>query len=361
MIRSFEIENFKLFQNFRVDGLGRITILGGRNNVGKSSLLEALFLYHDRFNPQMSLRHMGWRGLRRYTSDPQSFFAPLFYRFDTSNMLCLEAHDGEHARRLEIRFVVSSKLRRAQLRTVDEAPERSAVHTSEGNNLAGDILEVTYSEDRRQVNSGTVKVGAAELFLKLEHELEGPPPPVAVYIGTRMQSSPGQDAQQFGAMDARGETGVVVDILRILDPHLRSLTTIAAGDAALVHADIGFDKKIPVYFLGDGITRLLRAVLGMAHARGGVLLLDDIDSGLHHSVLPKVWHALSEASERFDCQLIATTHSYACLRAAESGLSGYLDPDFVYIRLDQTPTGIKPVKYSFDELGSAIGLDLEVR
>lgn len=361
MIRSFQIENFKLFENFDIDGLARVTILGGRNNVGKSSLLEALFLYHDRLNPKMSLRHMSWRGIRRYASDVQSFFAPLFYRFDASRVLCLEAHDGEHARRVEISVVVSGRLRRAQLHTVDEPPGRSAVHTSDTADVAGDVLKVIYLQDGREVNSGVIRLEAAELSLKLEHEPEGSPGIVAVYIGTRMQSSPQEDAERLGALDLRGEAQVVVDFLKTLDPEIRSLSVIPVGGASLVHADVGLGKKIPVYFLGDGVTRLLAVVLGMAHARGGVLLLDDLDSGLHHSVLSKVWVALAEACQRFDCQLIATTHSYSCLKAAQSGLRDLLDPDFVYIRLDPTDTGIKPVSYTFDQLGAAIELDLEVR
>lgn len=355
MISSFEINNFKLFQSFKVDGLARMTILGGPNGVGKSSLLEAIFVHHDRFNPEMSLRHMGWRGLRQYASDPQSFFAPLFFRFDTSNVLSLESQDGMASNRLEIRVKMSSRLRRAHLQTVDRVP----AHASETADQSSDVLELKYFKGDTQVNSGHVSLRASELSLNLEREPGELTP--AVYLGTRMQSTPAEDVERLGALERKGETDLVVEKLKLVDPSIRSLTTIVAGKLPLVHADIGLNEKVPVYFLGDGVTRFLSILLGMAHARGGVLLLDDIDSGLHHSVLQKVWHALDEASHAFDCQLIATTHSYACLRAAREGLQGLLDPDFAFIRLEPTPSGIKAVNYSFDELGTAIDLDLEVR
>ena len=60
MIEAVTLENFRLFRHIHLDGLAPITLVGGQNNIGKTSLLEALFLFHDRLNPEMVLRLHGW-------------------------------------------------------------------------------------------------------------------------------------------------------------------------------------------------------------------------------------------------------------------------------------------------------------
>ncbi len=47
MIDGIRINNFRSFRNLTMNGLKRITLISGRNNVGKSTTLEALFLMRD--------------------------------------------------------------------------------------------------------------------------------------------------------------------------------------------------------------------------------------------------------------------------------------------------------------------------
>jgi AAA15 family ATPase/GTPase len=68
--------------------------------------------------------------------------------------------------------------------------------------------------------------------------------------------------------------------------------------------------------MGEGMVRLLSLVLEITNASGGVVLVDEIENGLHHSVLTKVWRAVGEASRRSNTQIFATTHSWECIRAA---------------------------------------------
>ncbi len=82
MITDVLIRNFKCFNHLTIPDLGRITLIAGKNNVGKTALLEALFLLLDRQRPDMILRQYGWRGI-----DPSSgqvippFIPPEYYGF----------------------------------------------------------------------------------------------------------------------------------------------------------------------------------------------------------------------------------------------------------------------------------------
>ncbi len=50
MLQSLKIEGFRGFQNFEMANLGRINLLVGKNNSGKTSILEAILIYVSRFD-----------------------------------------------------------------------------------------------------------------------------------------------------------------------------------------------------------------------------------------------------------------------------------------------------------------------
>ena len=51
MITKLSLENFKGFKYLEVPETSTITLIGGQNNIGKTSLLEGIFLFYDVGNP----------------------------------------------------------------------------------------------------------------------------------------------------------------------------------------------------------------------------------------------------------------------------------------------------------------------
>ena len=106
------------------------------------------------------------------------------------------------------------------------------------------------------------------------------------------RSSAAEDAQLFGLLDIEGSSGHLIDFTRQFFPDVRSLTSIAAGEG-MIYADVGLPKKIPLPALGDGAARLVSYYLAAFHVKsGGILLLDEVGSGIHHSQLPRLWEGL---------------------------------------------------------------------
>ena len=125
----------------------------------------------------------------------------------------------------------------------------------------------------------------------------------------------------------------------------------------MIWGDIGLSELVPLPLLGDGIARLARVVLGLAQAEGGVLLVDEIENGIHHSILPKMWHVIDEASKQFATQLFATTHSFECLEAADATVG----PQLALHRLELDDLHSKCVTYARDDIKAAVRHGLEVR
>jgi len=76
--------------------------------------------------------------------------------------------------------------------------------------------------------------------------------------------------------------------------------------------------RIPIGTLGEGIWRLLGIALALVRARGGTLLIDEIDTGLHYSIMSKMWRLVLETAQRLDVQVFATTHSRDCFESLAS-------------------------------------------
>ena len=82
MISSVSIKNFKGFQNFHIKGLAPITLIGGKNNVGKSSFLEALFLLYSAYAPQAFGQQFSLRGAGNLYHNTIENWAVMFYNGD---------------------------------------------------------------------------------------------------------------------------------------------------------------------------------------------------------------------------------------------------------------------------------------
>jgi predicted ATPase len=171
-----------------------------------------------------------------------------------------------------------------------------------------------------------------------------------------------EDANRFGLLDVLGRQDRVVDFLRVLEPRLRGLSSVALGDQSLVHGDIGIGRKIPVAFMGDGMARAMSLVLAIATTEQGIVLLDEAENGIHHHVMAKVWESVARAAQEFDCQLVATTHSYECLQAAAIGLAAAnMREEFRYVRLDREGEDIVAKTYTHAMAEAAFERGWELR
>ncbi|MHC4799225.1 MAG: AAA family ATPase, partial [Planctomycetota bacterium] len=91
-----------------------------------------------------------------------------------------------------------------------------------------------------------------------------------------------------------------------------------------------------------------------------VLLIDEIENGVHWSVLEKMWRSIGDAAKQYNCQIIATTHSDECLQSAHKGLEMFSN-DFHYIRLDRKEDEFIGITFNYHMFGEAITSNMEVR
>ena len=141
--------------------------------------------------------------------------------------------------------------------------------------------------------------------------------------GTILQPRGGnvnEDAVRLGQLRKQKRGDLLLEALRVLEPGCRRSRTSASSGAPMIWVDIGLRELVPLPTMGAGMTHVTRMVLAAAMVPDGVVLVDEIENGLHHSVLPDVWRVVGKTAEQFNVQFFATTHSFECVQAAHEAL-----------------------------------------
>jgi ABC-type uncharacterized transport system ATPase subunit len=152
--------------------------------------------------------------------------------------------------------------------------------------------------------------------------------------------------------------------LRLVHPDLEALHFPGASGhqtrSPLVKLS-GLGRQVPLLALGDGVLRLLTIAIGLATTAGGILLLDEIDTGLHYSIQRELWRMVCATAARLGVQVFATTHSWDCVTAfqhavrQEPSVEGYLH------RLQAVPDRVVVTSFDNEQLAAATESDIEVR
>ena len=308
MYKSITIENFRCFDFITLDRLERINLIGGTNNVGKTALLEAFFLRFGLNSLELPLRLNILRGMvRQETFDLQDICQWLFYDRRSDRVIqIITTDEEERSSKLKLRLTNAADLRFIPLnyklnqkRTIKDLE----LKYEEGEEtLIWKVFLTIDSEEPEEFKLGLkVEQGEIKLF------------PQSEFISSRLRNYPPEDAEGFSQLEADKRQKEVIEILKILEPRLNDLTVLVTGGMPTIYGDIGLSYLVPIPLMGEGMSRLLSIVLSIMNAGDGTILIDEIENGLHHSILEKIWEAIALAARKSNAQIFATTHSWECV------------------------------------------------
>jgi AAA15 family ATPase/GTPase len=369
MLQSLHIKGFKCFKDLQLTDISRVTLVSGKNNIGKTSLLESIFLFYNTADPAMFFRPLELRGIKLSFTDAESLFASLFADFNVDNSISIELADGTYTAKMSI-SINPTNVQKAVSADIPNTGDTTTPAKTDVTTATSYSLNIHY-----EVSSGSqedVTIVVRQTPNNIQFYLE--PHPVTI-IPAEMQHRvvfcplhKGMDyaaeAKLLNQTDIKSNMNRIVSFLQVVEPKLRGLTPIAVHpQASNIYADLqGTNRKVPLAFLGSGISRLLSIILAIATANNGIVLIDEIDIGIHRSIITKVWEGIFRAAQDFNCQIIATTQSYECLIAACEGASqAQAEDDLCYIRVENYKNNIVTKHYPFEILGTALGHNWEVR
>ncbi len=356
MINNLTFENFRGLKKIHLPELGQVTLISGKNNAGKSSILEGIFLAIDHIAPESFVKINRFRGLSMST-DPSVLWAPMFYDLNTKETLriSMQLDDVEtvltYSR--DDSFVPSDAAGAPQDVFNQFISSAKSTYTLKFHFSHGD-----YTEDGHFVVSSS---GVLRNVHTSSDNNQLLPMPFTQYINASIINNDSVITEWFGKLEIEGKKQQVIDVLRIIDASICDISTIAFQGQIQLYAKMG-EKLLPLKLAGDGINKLLFIVLSIIANPNSVILIDEIETGFHFSMYAKLWEIISIVAQKNNCQIIATTHSYECINGAIDGIeTANMQNAFCYYRIERADGENKAFRYSGDLVRSAINFSMEVR
>lgn len=349
MLERLHIRKFRGLHDLKVKGLDRVNVVAGRNNAGKTTLLEAIFLLTGAANPRHAVNGHVVRMDPRAASSAsiwESFWAPMFFDLNVEEPLTVS---GYHS------VVGDMTLSVALARPVTTEMPRGGHDRPIMNDRPFErALRFTYTDPR----AGQLENQARETAENVEFDLNDTHVPFGVAILQPRSGNVNEDAVLLGRLRKQKRGDLLLEALRVLEPRLQAVEDSASSGAPMIWVDIGLRELVPLPTMGAGLTHVTRMVLAAAMVPDGVVLVDEIENGLHHSVLHDVWRVIGKTAEQFNVQFFATTHSFECVQAAHKALGS---DGFRLHRLDIVEGENRCVTYGPEAIDAAIRHNLEVR
>ncbi len=357
LISNLEIENFRGIQKLSIKDMRRLVLLSGNNNVGKSSVLEAIFLMMDHLSPDSFSRMNNFRGLSIPTNGV-SMWEPLFYQMNPDNTIRIKTTRGDDTLTLSYekddsyvpamnggmpKNVIGSfqySAKRDYTLRFDFRAEGTADYTETGHYTTsenGTLREIADDNGDKQLMRLTYTTFINNYFVRTDRAI----------------------LDRMGKAEINGEKQKIIGFLKRIDPSISDIVTLSVSGIPQLFVNTN-KKLLPVQFSGDGINKLLYIVLSIMDAKNGIVLVDEIDTGFHYSMYKDLWKIVSDVSRDYNCQVIASTHSYENIMGAIEGVKDYPE-EFSYYRLGYDKDGLKSFRSSYDLLKSALRSDMEVR
>ncbi|MGO9599288.1 MAG: AAA family ATPase [Isosphaeraceae bacterium] len=377
IIKNLDIRDFRGFSRFRLCNLGRVNLLVGTNNCGKTTILEAvsILLANGNFSPiRAALASRGEEilGSRETAAVRSSREADIRRLF--------RGHEASVGKEFELSSVTDQGDMAMIARIYETRPEEQRQFESEPYSV--DSSEELLPPLRLSLDWSGVAIKNLSLPISrrggISYEIlqrfafrRANADAVPVRFITAASLSAEAVSYMFEEIVLMPEEDLVIDAMRIIEPQIER---IASSGTEGVRSSIrysprggilvrlkGVGDRIPIGSMGDGMWRILGLALAVVQSSGGILLVDEIDTGLHHTVMEKMWRFLYEAAKRYSVQVIATTHSWDCYHSL-----AVICRDEVSEGSDVTISRIESgreeaVSYTEQEIKAAAEFDIEVR
>lgn len=316
------VSKFRGLVDLKLSNLSNINIFVGENNCGKTSVLEAIRLLVE---PLSSYNYHKVGAMRyRMSNLPSSsgysesirWLFPQSNEYGSKKMIEISGWNLGNEKRLKA--------------TYDEQifliPEPPTFFTSD--NSDDEIKKYKITKNEAEVPGILLKLefqdgksaSTKRKFRVIDNRVAAFPinkkkVNIPVQFITPLENRFGASLEEVSAMLLPENKVITLDALRMFEPNILDIELLAPqGRPQLVvhHKILG---PTPLYIFGDGLRKALNFAVALVNCRGGILLIDELETGIHTSALGRLFMWLSAAAEKYDVQIFATTHSLEAVDA----------------------------------------------
>lgn len=369
-ITELSIKQYRGIQNASFLGLSNVNIFVGENNAGKTSILEAIQLASNPLSlseyqnvSRMRERHIAPLSRMRTSSEELlSWMFPLNYEtkkrenislklqfeFDEFEMKSLfneEEYDvisGESGEGIDEQDPTYLEYQTIRKILIDG--------TLFKNGSVYDKAELVFNDpnntNRRLVES-TKKLFNSVFISAIDHRVLAFSP---LIVNELIKS--GDRPKLIHALQQFDDEITGIELL------IEDITRSRAYPIPYIeHKKLGL---VPISMFGDGLRKALTIASMIIRSKGSVLLIDEIETGIHTKIIPIFFEWITEMCQAYEVQIFATTHSLEALDGMLQANQNHLNRLSVY-RLEGLGSQMSIRHFSgekLDKLRNILGQDV---
>jgi AAA15 family ATPase/GTPase len=369
MLKQLKIENFRCFKAFELNHLGRVNLLVGENNSGKTSILEAVNLLCSNNFLDSLLGIMKNRGEYAFENDKSMVSSG-----GTELLICHLFN--QHQIDCGIEFKISDGENKAIIVSVEKNQNQNQ---NQNNNFFNkkelETNIIAFKKLANQHEQIEIKAGLTydNSLVLIDDARLYPSQKIDNFSSVQLVMSSSLNTNStielFNQVVLTSEENLVYQALKVIEPDIERIAPIILDRRySSVDSKNGFvvklvnnQQRIPIGSMGDGIWRILGLTLSLVSAKDGVLLVDEIDTGLHYTALENMWKLIWETAKKLNVQVFATTHNSDCWKALEAltNREDVGEEDISIQRIEKDAP--RSVAYNKDEIATAVEREIEVR
>lgn len=369
-IPNLTIKNFRGIDELEMPSFGRVTLIAGRNSVGKTTVLDAIRIYAARGHIPVL-----WQVLRSHDEmvrlgdedgvpSLEPDWSALFYERDDSHPLSICSNENGIPRVLTI-----------GLGDGEDEIEGEVTDTGTGLRIAFDSQERNVpwliwpgptavssslrSRDRRRYLQG----------LRRRDDMVWPfPKLIAESIGPHIPDND-QLSRYWDEIALTDVESIAFEALALASGmNVRGIAVITdRGNYPSTYGGrimVGLANKnepVPLRRLGEGAVRLFAMALAIANSRDGLLLIDEIENGIHYQIMPKIWEIILRLAKQNNVQVVATTHGWDCIWSLAHVALMNQPNEIVALRIERRKQQLNMFEFDHQDFNEITEHNLEIR
>jgi len=351
MFKSINIKNFRAITDLNLDNLGQVNLFVGKNNCGKTTVLEGLFFLTGAPNPNLPINVNALRGLTVFNKDLWNTY---FHNMDTESTIKIMGVLSDNSEEYDLSIQPIYKDAEPPITSPSDMIVTNIENGIKEPSMFVNGLEFTYVNSREPDKKKKGKIFIRDKEIAIEGKK------ATSFNGILLSPLAMYDwKERFDSAQRKKQIPEIISILKEIDIKIVDVRLNAVG---MLEADIGLSNLLPFNLIGNGTIKLLNVALAMFDYTDGIVLIDEIDNGLHHSVQETLWRAIFAWSNKLNIQVFATTHSYESVQAfAKCAKESLFGNQAKLYRIERKDEEFKSIEFETEELDRFIENMWEMR
>jgi len=312
-IKNIEIKNFKCFEDFKAEGFGRVNLIGGKNNVGKTAFMEAVYV--NVYSSYQSIE-----GFVSSLLNIKLAREKINLLYNQNKEFFKEKEIIESYDKLFIKSNIDGLL--YEIEKLKNGIKRYIFTWDDGEVIDVNVNDFSFDTTLFKHIKFLDTMGLSNLHLK----------------------------EYYASLQEEEKESYLNNILNSFDAQIENFKIINDVSQCKIK-----NSYIEITELGDGTKHLISIILSLFSAKNGFLFIDEIGNGIHYTNLDKLWEIILTISKQQNVQVFATTHSKECIESYARVAKKLEDEEIKFIELgknkkDELKAMVYPYEWFIDEI-----------